>query len=406
MVSDQSNKWISRNKGMALLFVLGTVAIISVIAIEMSQRVQTAKQMVVQRRDSTKAMELAKAAFRWSLFRLQMDMILDQVPPIPGTNYGGKKDDLSEIQWTFPLTYPFPIATVKPEGEEIPNTPANTGEDGTFSCTITDESSKINLNDVGSSTIQTGTKWSGAASVLVNLLASPRFAPYFKTTSNKNILDLPRAIDDWTDFDNQVNYVRGGDENTEYKIDNVNYKIKNGPFYTVDEIKMLAPMNADLYAELKPFVTVYPFNAKLPRVSSQPINPLGKINVNTAPIELIASLFSQSAISSNRGRLECAQNFAKVRAVTAFRSIKSGGTEPNFYNYLQRSCGAQESSDSSGSAAGSKSFIEQSVLDILDVRSDVFRIEASGFSGDIEKRIVAVVLRSSDKPKVLYWKVY
>lgn len=385
------------NKGMALMFVLGTAAIISVIAIEMSQNVQTAKMMVVQHRDSAKAVELAKAAFRWSMFRLQMDTMLDQVPVIPGTNYGGKKDDLSEIQWTFPLTYPFPIATVAPEGGEAPPPPSS--EDGTFSSSITDESSRINLNDVGSSTIQTGTRWSGAASVLVNLLASPRFSLFFKTTSNKNILDIPRAIDDWTDFDNQVNYVRGGDENSEYKIEGANYKVKNGPLYTLDEIKLLAPMNEKLFNELKPFVTVYPFNAKLPRLSTQPITPLGKININTAPIELIAALFSQSAIASNRGRLECAQNFAKMRAIAAFRSVKQGGTEPNFMTYLQKTCGAT-------GADSSKSFIEPQVLDILDVRSDIFRIEASGFSGDIEKKIVAIVLRSSDKPKVLYWKVY
>jgi type II secretory pathway component PulK len=388
-----------KNRGIALIFVLGTVAVISVIAIEMAQRVQMSKMMVVQHRDSVKALELAKAAYRWSLFRLQMDTILDQVPAIPGTNYGGKKDDFSEIQWTFPLSYPFPIAATPVDGSKPASDETKiatpTAEDGTFSTSITDESSKINLNDVGSSTIQSGTKWSGAASVLVNLLASPRFNLYFSTNSNKNILDLPRAIDDWTDFDTQVNYIRGGDEATEYKIENGNYKIKNGPLYTLDELRMLAPMNNKLFEELKPFATVYPFNAKLPRISSQPITPLGKININTAPVELIAALFSQSAITSNRARLECAQTFAKMRLVSAFRSVKKGGTEPNFSTFLEKSCGAT-----------TKDFIDPEVLGILDVRSDVFRIEASGFSGDIEKKIVAVVLRSGEKPKILYWKVY
>lgn len=393
------------NRGIALIFVLGTVAVISVIAIEMAQKTQMAKMMVVQHRDSVKALELAKAAYRWSIFRLQMDLILDQVPAIPGTNYGGKKDDFSEIQWNFPLTYPFPVISMlgTPDSnatDENKNGAVDPGEDGTFASTITDESARINLNDVGSSTIQSGTRWSGAAAVLVNLLASPRFSSYFDLDSNKNILDIPRAIDDWTDSDTQVNYIRGGDETTEYKIDNGNYKIKNGPMYTVDELKMLAPIKDDLFQELKPFVTVYPFNSKLPRVASQPITPLGKININTAPIELIAALFSQSAISSNRGRLECAQNFAKVRQVTAFRSIKTGATEPSLMTFLQTNCGAE-------AGPNAKSFIDTEVLGILDVRSDVFRIEASGFSGDIEKKIVAVVLRSAtDKPKVLYWKVY
>ena len=67
--------------------------------------------------------------------------------------------------------------------------------------------------------------------------------------------------------------------------------------------------------------------------------------------------------------------------------------------FLQQPCGAV-----AGDSA--KSFIETQVLDTLDVRSDVFRIEAIGFVGNIEKKIDAVVLRSGNKPKILYWKVY
>lgn len=392
----------SRKKGIALIFVLGTVTIISVIAIEMLQKTQMAKMMVVQRRDSLKALELAKAGFRWSMFRLQLDQTLDQVPAIPGTNYGGVKDDLSEVQWTFPLTYPFPAINAAGNIEEKKSdVPSPDAEDGTFASTITDESSKINLNDVGSSTIQTGTKWSGAASVLVNLLASPRFAVYFNSAKTKlNILDIPHVIDDWTDFDNQVNYLRGGDEESEYKIEHDTYPIKNGFFYTLSEVKLLPSMTDELFQELKPFVTVYPFNAKLPRMSSQPVTELGKININTAPVELIAALFSQTAMPSNRARLECAQNFAKMRANVAFRSVKQGGTEPNFWSFLVKACGAP------AQAQATNNFIDSQVLDILSVSSNVFRIEASGFSGDIEKKIEAVVLRSPPKPKILYWKVY
>jgi type II secretory pathway component PulK len=390
-------RFFKRKSGIALIFVLGTVVIISVLGIEMTQRTQISKMMVVERRDSVKALELAKAGFRWSMFRIQMDQIMDKVPVIPGTNYGGKKDDLSEIQWTFPLAYPFPVPSLPVEGEEAPAAPP-IPEDGTFSSQITDESSKINLNDVFSSTLQSTLKWTGTASILVNLLASPRFSLYYNNKTNQNILDLARAVDDWTDNDNQVNYVHGGDENAEYAVENGTYKVKNGPFYTLEEIRLLKPMSDKLYKELEPFVTVYPFNAKIPRISTQLINPLGKLNINTAPIETLAAIFSQAALPNNRARLECAQNMAKARAIAAFRGIKKGGTEPSLMTFLQTSCGAP---------AGENSFIETQVLDTLDVKSDVFRIQASGFSGNIEKKIEAVVLRSAtEKPKVLYWKVY
>lgn len=57
------NNRLLKNQGIALIFVLGTVAVISIIAIEMAQKVQMAKMMVVERRDSVKALELTKAAY-------------------------------------------------------------------------------------------------------------------------------------------------------------------------------------------------------------------------------------------------------------------------------------------------------------------------------------------------------
>ena len=155
-------------KGIAILLVLGALMIISVIAIELTQRSQMAKQSVIGRRDAAKALELAKAAFRWSTFRLQLDTQLDQIPVIPNTNFGGKKDDFSEMQWNFPLTYPFPTNLAPDDLDDLKNEQVASAEslEGSFVSSIADASAKINLNDVGIGGPPGQKVISGAAKVL------------------------------------------------------------------------------------------------------------------------------------------------------------------------------------------------------------------------------------------------
>jgi|GEM_PF-4359673 len=398
-VSRQASK-----KGIALLMVMGALMIIAIVGIELTQRSQLAKHAVVGRRDSAKALELAKAAVRWSLFRLQLDQQLDAIPVIPGTNFGGAKDDLSEVQWTFPMTYPLPVGLTTAREDDLKDDMSREevasadSLGGSFVTSITDVSAKINLNDVGVAGPQGSKVISGPAKVLLYLLSSPRFKKYFQYDAAQNINQIVFNIDDWTDSDTQVNNLGGGAEDQEYPLEDSAYGIKNGKFYTLSEAKMISKMGLELFEELKPFITVYPFDASLPRVSSTPLNPKGKININTAPVEILAALISPQALTSNRERLSCAQKIAQARGGLAFRSISAGGTEPNFYTFLQQQCAAPPPNEK-------PPFIEPQVMRVLSVSSDVFEIEAVGISGNIEKTISAVVLRSSDGVKILYWKI-
>ncbi len=398
------HKKMKQKGSIALVLVLISIALITAIMLEIMSRSQVSATIVVNRRDSAKAYELARAAFQWSLFRLQLDSSLDQIPVIPNTNYGGKKDDLSEVQWAIPLTYPLPFATLAKsiEGEEGKTVKIQAPKEGidiggSFISVIADESSKINLNDVGSGGPPGNVRWSGAAEILENLLISFRLKRFFKGKDHRELL---WAIDDWTDSDSQVNHTGGGIEDAEYRVEDTpnSYHVKNGPFYTLQEIHMLKPMADEMFEELRPFVTVYPFDARIPRVSTTPVVPLGKVNINTAPMELIAALFSREAISNLRERLDCAQKFVRTRQGIVFRSIK--GTEPSFKSFLQKACGAPATPEEG------PAILTPSVEGILEVRSDLFLVEATGSSGVIEKTIQAVVWRKDPtKVKTLFWKV-
>ncbi len=395
------------NRGsIAILLVVITLTLISAIVVEINYKSQVSATVVVNRRDGEKAYELARAAVRWSVFRLQLDNLLDKIPVIPNTNYGGIKDDLSEVQWAVPLPYPLTGAALSDNEKSSEDQNGDSSEEekkavataaelgGSFVSAITDESSKINLNDVGSGGPAGNVRWSGAAEVLENLLLSYRFQRFFKGKDHRELL---WAIDDWTDGDSEVNHLGGGVENAQYRGDDADIQIKNAPFYTVAEIRMLKPMTEDLYRELLPFVTVYPFDARLPRMNTAPASPVGRINVNTAPMEILAAIVSRQVLSEPRDRLECAQKLVKFRKNVVFRSVE--GTEPSFLGALGQICGLQASQ-------GGGLPYSPTVRQILDVHSNTFSVEATGTANQSDKTIRAVVSRQDPaKPRILYWKV-
>ncbi len=379
----------------ALVMVIIMMALVTTIGVEIAYRSQVSAKLVSNRKDEVKAMELAKAAFRWSMLRISLDGTMDKIPAIEGTNIGGLKDDLSEFQWAMPLPFPLPIGLTQMEKENTQLATMDLG--GTFMSTIFDESSRINLNDVGSGGIESNRTWSGASYVLEDLLLSPRFKGFVQGQDHRALLF---AIEDWIDQDGTVNHTAGSLEDIEYKIDHPDYHIKNGPFYTTDEVRMLKPMNDDFFEELKPFITVYPFNARLPRLSTQPVSPISKINVNTAPVELIAAIFNRQALSNPKARLECAQMVAKARQLRAFRSIKINDKAPSFLSFLQTQCGANLE------GGENQKIISVYVEPILAVKSNVFRIEAMGTVQNTQKTITAIVSRQDPKkPQIFYWKV-
>jgi type II secretory pathway component PulK len=381
----------NRRGSAALILVLITLSLLTVMVTEIMYRAKVSATVVTNRRDGEKAYELARAAVRWGIFRLQLDNALDLIPEIPSTNYGGKKDDLSEVQWAVPLPYPLPDTMLKSaEGSEEAKQVARSEDlGGSFSSAITDEFSKLNVNDVTSYGYAGQRKWSGTAEVLESLLLSPRFAMYFKNADHRALL---WAMDDWTDADSEVNQYGGGIEDSEYQTDDKELHVKNGPFYSLEELRLLKPITDDLFNELKPFITVYPFST-FPR-SNVNAPAAGRININTAPLELIAATLNRQVISEPRARLECAQAVLKYRKNVVFRKVKE-----DYLVFLSRQCGG-------GTEAGAPQAVTPEVQAILDVRSDIFSVEATGSVNDSVRTILAVFNRQDpQKPKPLFWKV-
>jgi type II secretory pathway component PulK len=175
--------------------------------------------------------------------------------------------------------------------------------------------------------------------------------------------------------------------------DDKNLHIKNGSFYSLEEVRLLKPMTDDLFRELEPFVTVYPFGQNYRSNGAMP-QAVGVINVNTAPLELIAALFSNRALAGDQDRLLCAQNLVKYRKTAVFR------TKDDFKTAAARFCKV-------ATGTGTPPLFSLAVDRVLSTSSQTFEVEAVGSAGDIERTIRTVLSRrdAQKPPKILYWKV-
>lgn len=137
-------------------------------------------------------------------------------------------------------------------------------ESGSITITAIDESGKICLND----------------------LINPDNT-YYPFTQNAllrlgNQLKLPEnlwpALADWLDIGDETR--SNGAESSYYLTLKTPYRARNGKLATMTELLMIKGFTPEVVAKLKPFVTVY----------SEQNGAKSKINVNTAPKEVIIAL--------------------------------------------------------------------------------------------------------------------
>jgi general secretion pathway protein K len=138
-------------------------------------------------------------------------------------------------------------------------------EKGTLSVKIAEEDGKINLNSL---VFPNGT--------LTN--SQPMLLRLF--TSLKVPTDLCDAVIDWTD--NNDSPRPGGAETSYYKSLQNPYEAKNAALETLDELRLIKGFDEKTVEKVAPFVTIYGDAAA--GISS------GKVNINTAPLEVLAAL--------------------------------------------------------------------------------------------------------------------
>ncbi len=216
-------------------------------------------------------------------------------------------------------------------------------ERGTLLVTIEDESGKINLNS----------GWGDNGSPL---------PPYsdFATRLFKNTgipLDLLDTLADWRDTNDEPH--PAGAETTYYRSLKPPYGAKNNRLETVEELRLVKGFDAATVGKLRPFVTVYA--------------DCTKINVNTAPQEVIAALADDMT-------KEQAKQVVDYRMMTPFQNVNDLANVP-----------------------GMSSKIVQGLQLYASATGTAYRIVSQATVGETTRVIEAVVTTAGQS---LYWREY
>lgn len=362
------------NRAFALVMVLIVITVLATLAIEMNFSSSVSAKVTANMRDSAKALYLAKSGVEMSKQRIRMDTMGHQ----QFGNFIGKADYSSEFWWAVPLLYPMGAEFFKTQleeagmdGDELEKFSKSQDIGGSFTAVITDESSRINLSDIQLA----GKTPNGSYVALSNLLSLPAFEKFFRSRSREEVLN---NIVDWVDPDSQLAGMSGGFEDAKY-----DYKVKNLPFFVPNEVKLVNGVSYDLYGAMEPFITVFPYT------TPQSPTPLGRINLNTAPAEVIASLFDRGVVSDPLG---IAKEIIKMREEEGltFQETKE------FYSFLNDKFSLDQESESKP--------IPRPIEQIIDIRTDFFRVVSTGNSGDATQTITAVIDRRTSQLTTLYWR--
>lgn len=334
-----------RQAGVALFMVVAAMTLLAVLVTEFTYVAQVNSRMAFDSLDQVKAHALAKSGLKLSLLRLKAYQTLKGLGggSADGAQGGGAAGGLIpkgllEKVWSFPFMYPIPteVPGLTPgDKDAIKEFTKNSSFEGSYSALIESESSKYNLNSL---LAPFAAKPSPTPSASPAPAGSPSPVPSFSPeAAQKSLAEyLTQVISNKIESDEEF-----ASEYRDFKLDELidnliqwvdpsyqrrsavprGYKPKGGPFYSLSELRMIDPIDDELYEVLAPHLTV----------SATP-----GINVNTIK-DLTLKALVPSMIE------EEIKEFFKFRdSVEADNSFKSGD---DFFKYIQANVAAFRGSE-------------------------------------------------------------
>jgi general secretion pathway protein K len=430
---------IQSRRGVALILVLTTIAILTSIAVDFGYQSRVSLRLTENARDELRAYYLARSAVNLSRlllhFQRQVDQMGGQLGPIlskllgpqtgTGTPAGGAVNppqpgapapasnlgirlweilpvdsnamtallgggDVSSLSAT-PKTYAPETARPQIQG---PPMHAFGSFQGAFSAQIVDENSRINvrgLDGLGLTPLATLTQ-------LRAMMNDPKYDFIFdEEDANRDRVrrdDVILAMKDWIDIDetgtaldpsNPTNpFVNGfSDENAAYDRYTPRYKAKNAPFDSLEELCMVRGVNDRFMAAFGERLSVW-------------LDVNAKLNINTNdPLQMLTNILSVAA-NPNDPKLRDPRLLQIVLQEIQVRKMFSflGLAPQDFLAILT----------ANGIAVNPTLLNTTSPNNFLTSTSDTFRITATGRVGRIEKKVTAVVRYDDQLGKLLYWK--
>jgi len=363
-------KSFKQEKGFALALVLLITTLVLITVLEFNYEMRVDASIATNFRDSLKALYVAKGGINAAIALLRQDTSDD---------WEKKKvlvDSLDE-DWARPdLTW-------------------QVGE-GMVTGMIIDEDRKVNLNEFlteggqgGTGTQKSGTGGKNETEDKQKVEVVRRILDKLKVNSN-NTEEIIESIKDW---------FGEGDDNpvieSYYQSLPSPYEAKMAPFDDITEMLLVKGTNKNIFYQIKE-KSLLPGGEQIPgsekEVEEEPLKPLstiftvytgpgtdkGKININTAPREVLLALHENMDEES-------VDQIIEHRTEEPFESVDE---------VKKISSNIEKIFDNDTKDTGLKG-----IRNLIKVRSNYFRIIAHGKVNDVTKTIEAVVFRDSNPEK-------
>lgn len=259
-------------KGMAIILAVFTVVLITYLVMEISYETNVEYVVNSTSVNRVKAYYAAKSGMELSLLRIKLygkiqRQMGKQIPP--------DQKKLLDMIWSMPFFWPpvLPSEASRVDQDMVQEVVATSQMDASYRADITDEGSKIDINDLNSPS-------EGLRRIterLLNNIFENKIANDPEWEEKLRNFDRPQLINniiDWMDSDEAS---RNGGSEQQYYSDLISGDGGDGNlppnrgFRTVEELRMVAGMTPEIFDLLKDQITVFGMKAINPNHATQEV---------------------------------------------------------------------------------------------------------------------------------------
>ena len=368
-------RYLANERGVALIIVVFVVALVTVLVLEYHYDAAVELELAANFGSDIQAYHLAMSGLSFAQVLLRQDE----------TDVDGPADlwyQLTAFPACFPPAQLIAMSSVETGGLLDPRSPEadatdSEEEDGEQACVslrILDEERKLPMNRLIPASLEEepDQRW---IDIFEQFFVLMQIEP-----------DRLEALVDWIDEDSDprpgLGAERGYYEGLEFP-----YTPSNGPMQTPSELRLVRGFDAETLAKLFPGLEPEAMadvdvgtNAYLTPYGAAPTGAGAgqggaKVNLNTATAEVLQALLFGLQGS---GSIDAVEQILVQREEEPFASVSE----------VQQIIPEVTDLDA-----------------VADVRSSIFRVEAVGVVGPIQKRVVAILQRTSQNTEMIYFKV-
>ena len=250
-------------KGVALLLAMTSLILMVFVASEVSTDSTIEYVVNSQEINRIKAFYSARSSLDLALLRVKVYQQASRMNLPPGFS-----QQINQI-WQFPFAWPLPISaeTSIATKDDVESAAKASIFDGQYTHTITDEGSKIDVNDLASpsKTLREITKKQILTIFESKIQNDEKFREVYQ---NYNFGELVNRIADWMSEKNSSE--NGGDKRQPFQSLGENYPPNRG-FRTLDEMRLVPGMTEEFFNLMSGSVTIYGSKAINPNTTTKDV---------------------------------------------------------------------------------------------------------------------------------------